>query len=129
MGENRRGYRGNFWTDEEVAVLMDMVDRKCGQAEIAEALGRTISSVEGKLRLVRLSREMGDILGPGLARYEAPPFRENDERKHLQALFDANGYGFSWWPPSLMERIYQLERAPARAPAFWRGELVVRGVA
>lgn len=41
-------------------------------------------------------------------------------RKHLQALYDANGCGFSWWPPSLMERVYLLERSPAIGNPFWR---------
>lgn len=53
----------------------------------------------------------------------------DDHYKHLRALRDANGYGFTWWPPSLMERVYLLEKSPPRAPAFWRGEQVVRGVA
>lgn len=98
MGISRRGCRGNFWTDDEVAQLLDMADRKCGQAEIALALGRSISSVEGKLRLVRLNTEMGAILGPGQARYQAPSFRENNDRKHLEAVI-AEG-GFKWARPT-----------------------------
>lgn len=35
-----------------------------------------------------------------------------DHRKHLQTLYDANGYGFSWYPPSIMKRVYLLEKAP-----------------
>lgn len=52
--------------------------------------------------------------------YESPTHRPNDERKHLQALYDANGYGFSWWPPSLMERVYRLEVSPPAGRPFWR---------
>lgn len=119
MGEHRRGYRGNFWTPEEVTTLMEMADRGCGQAEMAQALGRTISSIEGKLRLVRCALEHGPLLGPGQGRFLAPPFKENDERAHLQALYDANGFGFHWWPPSLMERVYRLETAPPTNRTFW----------
>jgi hypothetical protein len=43
----------------------------------------------------------------------------NDHGKHLRALYEANGYGFGWWPPSLMERVYLLEQAPAAGRPFW----------
>jgi len=117
---NKKGERGEPWSEKEVEILLRMAKAKAAQYAIAVAVGRSVSAVEGKLRTIRETEEMGPILGPGLARYEAPPFHENDERKHLQALYDANGYGFSWWPPSLMERIYLLERSPPAGKPFWR---------
>lgn len=119
MGISRRGYRGNFWTPEEVAQLLEMEGVKRPRAETAKALGRTISSIEGKLRLVRLEQDMGPLLGPGQGRYQAPAFKENDELKHLKAIHAANGHGFVVCPPELVARIYRLETAPKTGRAFW----------
>ena len=49
-----------------------------------------------------------------------PCFPDRDaHHKHPKDLYEANGYGFSWWPPSLMERVYLLERSPAAGRPFW----------
>lgn len=116
---NRRGEKGEAWSPEHVEILMALDANGTPHVEISKAVGRTVNAVETKLRLIRFAQQHGEVLAPGQGRFLTPAYRETDERKHLQALYDANGYGFSWWPPSLMDRFNLLERSPPIGRPFW----------
>lgn len=108
--------RRRAWTEADVAQLVALSDSGLGQRAIANKMNRTISSVEGKLRLVRL----GPTLGPGMSRYEAPEAIDSDCAKHLDGISDANhGRGFPAVTDALLERLVVFERAP-RNSEFWR---------
>lgn len=54
------------------------------------------------------------------AAYERPTSIDNDDRRHLALLYQANGYGFTWISEAVAERFYALENAPALGREFWR---------
>lgn len=114
MKEKRR------WTPQEVNRLrafdLEIQAGLIGQADIAKALGRSISSVEGKLRWLRDESN----LGPRPERFEAPAVVASCDPKHLRLIADASPRGFGWWPDSVMARVYQLEASAPEGKLFWK---------
>jgi hypothetical protein len=112
------GRRPNFtprpWTDDDVQLLQRMRERNIPQDQIAQALDRTLSAVEGKLRLLRegVIRPLG---GQTEARYECPDPISADDDKHVRRLLRAGG--FSWLRPALAQRFYALESDPRKVRA------------
>lgn len=128
-----------LWTEETNARLLALVGEGLDWDTLGEQLGCTASAVYHQWRKIR-GRELavgGNRLPRGATRgtpagavrpalvdtrvtCDSGRPQQPNNRKHLQSLHDANGYGFTWWPPSLMERVYTLEIAPSRGREFWR---------
>lgn len=85
--------QGRVWSREDVNVLMAMRQAGAHQTEIAAKLGRTVSSVEGKVRLLREGRSIDRLIGE-TERYETPPIVTTNDRLHLERVI-AQG-GFTW---------------------------------
>lgn len=109
---------GCWWTDEDRAQLKAMVLDGKPNAEIAEALGRSVKAVRVKIQEMRTGAWDKARLQPQKPDAAAPEMIAS--RKHLTLLHKANGYGFAWWPEQIMEQVYLLERAPTRVNEFWR---------
>lgn len=96
---NPRGRRGEAWTDVEVerleAYMVLLEQGSVSQGAIAQAMGRSISSIEGKIRGIRETRSMGATLGPGLARYEKPVEIPSDDQAHVERVLSARPQGFA----------------------------------
>lgn len=121
MSKPRRKARP--WSDRDTTKLRELAPlierRQMSQAEAAKILKRTISSVEGKLRTMRIS----DALGPveeGQARYDKPEYVASDDGKHLRLIAKASRKGFGWWPEAVMEQVYKLEAPIRLRREFWR---------
>lgn len=92
---NHTGKKGDPWSPEEVAALVSMRAQGITRKDIARALNRPISSVEGKSNQIRLTERCGIAPGNTLPRYAVPAARENDDAKHLRLLqqeFDDCGH-------------------------------------
>lgn len=102
------GRRPNFtprpWTDEDVGNLLQKVYDKVPQDQIAQDLGRTVSAVEGKLRLIR-EGAIRQIGGQTEGRYERPEPVETNCQQHLERIARANnGMGFPVLPIARFRR-------------------------
>lgn len=107
-------------TEQEVEELLALRAKGLTKREICEITGRSSRTLDRYLPRVRASYKATHDPAKYLTMHRTADLpTRTDNRKHLQDLYEANGYGFSWWPPSLMARVYLLESAPPSRP-FWR---------
>lgn len=106
------------WDPADVEMLEGMAAENVGQAAMARILKRSISSIEGKLRLLRLAKEQ-PLLGPGMGRFEVPVPVRSDDIVHIQRIARAhNGYGFPVVTAPLITKLDAMDRHPPRPRLF-----------
>ena len=108
-----------FITPQDIEHFVKLRKDGLTHREIAERTGWSEDRVSVYLRKAGVVDAPKYDRAKVLEAYRGAKPQANDEHKHLKDLYEANGYGFSWWPPSLMERVYLLERSPAAGRPFW----------